>query len=119
MTCGRSPVPTFFLQRVLRRLTLRHVYYPVHVEAYLLRVRRPVLVAETVCVLAILVRIEGVVAGADGGLVYLIVALGLLYLQLFIPYQCLPLSIFSRVIVPRSQCQDSHFRQILYRPLER
>lgn len=51
-----------------------------HIEADLLRVRRPMLIAETVREFAVLRRIEGVITRADGGLVDLVVASGLLYL---------------------------------------
>jgi hypothetical protein len=60
---------TLLLQRILRSLALRHVDNAVHVEADLLRVRRPVLVAEAVLELAVMCRSERVVTGADRTLV--------------------------------------------------
>lgn len=62
---------TLLLQWVLRGLALRHVDYTVHVEADLLRVGRPVFVAEAVFVLAVVSCDERVVARADGALVNL------------------------------------------------
>lgn len=50
-------------------LGLGHVDYTVHVEADLLRVRRPVFVAEAVFVLAVVSCHERVIARADGALV--------------------------------------------------
>lgn len=62
---------TLLLQWVLRGLALRHINYTVHVEADLLRVGRPVFVAEAVFVLAVVSCDERVVARADGALVNL------------------------------------------------
>lgn len=62
---------TLLLQRVLRGLALRHVDYTVHVEADLLRVGRPVFVAEAVFVFAVVSCDERVVARANGALVNL------------------------------------------------
>ena len=67
---------TLFLQWVLWRIALRHVDYTVHVEADLFRIRRPMLVAEAVCISAVFSCVEGVVAGADGSLVDDVVAGG-------------------------------------------
>jgi len=60
---------TLLLQWILRGLALRHVDYTVHVEADLLRVCRPVFVAEAVFVLAVMSCDERVVARADGAFV--------------------------------------------------
>ena len=62
---------TLLLKRVLRCLALGHVDNSVHVEADLLRVCRPVLVAEAVLVLAVVGCDERVVARADGALIHL------------------------------------------------
>jgi len=61
--------PTLLLQRVLRSLALGHVDNAVNVEADLLRVRGPVLVAEAVLEFAVMGCGERVVAGADRALV--------------------------------------------------
>lgn len=53
---------TLGLQRVLFGLVLRNVYYAVDVERDLLGVGAPVLVAEAIEVLAIMLGVEGVVA---------------------------------------------------------
>jgi hypothetical protein len=74
-------VLTFFLEGILRRLTLGHVYYTVHIEADLLCIRGPVLVAEAVRVPAIHACCERVVAGADRALVNLVVAAWVLDLR--------------------------------------
>ena len=60
---------TLLLQRILGSLALGHVDYSVYVEADLLRVRGPVLVAEAVLEFAVMGRGERVVAGADRTLV--------------------------------------------------
>lgn len=69
---------TFFLERVLRRLALGDVDDAVDIEADLLGVGGPVLVAEAIGKCAVAGGVEGVVAGADGGLVDLVRAAGLL-----------------------------------------
>lgn len=56
---------TFLFQRILRRLVLWHIHYAVYVEADLLAVRRPVLVAKAVQVSAVMLCIEGKVARAN------------------------------------------------------
>lgn len=49
---------TFFLERILRSVALWHIDYAVDIEADLLRVCRPMLVAEAVRVPAIKLRLE-------------------------------------------------------------
>lgn len=60
---------TLLLQRILGSLALGHVNDSVHVKADLLRVRRPVLVAEAVFEFAVVGCCERVVARADRALV--------------------------------------------------
>ena len=72
---------TFLLQRIRRRLAFRHIDYAVDIEGDFFCIGGPVLVAEAVGVFAVHRGIEGVVAGAYGGLVDLVGAAGLLYLS--------------------------------------
>ena len=58
----------------MRCFALWHVYNPVDIEANFFGVGGPVLIAEAVGVSAVGLGIEGVVAGADGALVDLVVA---------------------------------------------
>jgi hypothetical protein len=67
---------TLLLQRVLGRFRLRDVDYAVHVEGHLLGVGAPVLVVEAVCVFAVLLSVECVVAGGHAAFVDLVVVMG-------------------------------------------
>lgn len=60
---------TFSLQRITRCFALGHIHNPMDIEADLLRARRPSFIAETIQVLAIVARVERMVAGGDGFLV--------------------------------------------------
>lgn len=65
---------TFLLQRVGWRLALRDVDDAMHVEADFFGICRPMLVAEAVGVLSVLVSVEGVVPGGHGPLVDTVLA---------------------------------------------
>ena len=75
---GEEKCCTFYFQGILRRLALRHIHYPMHVEADFLCRCRPMLVAEAVDVFAIGVGVEAMVAGGDGAEVMEIVTAGVL-----------------------------------------
>lgn len=60
---------TFRFQRITRRLALRHIHNPMHIEADLLRARGPGFIAEAVYVLAVVSGVEGMVARGDSFLV--------------------------------------------------
>ena len=64
---------TFSFQRITRRLALRHVYDPMHIEAHFFRAGAPGFVAETVDVLAVGSGVEAVIAGGDSFLVDVVV----------------------------------------------
>ena len=64
-------------------LVFGYVYYAMYIEADFFRVGRPFLVAETICVPAILLGIEREVARAYGVVVYFHASRRLLYLQAY------------------------------------
>lgn len=72
----RASGHTFRLQRVLGRVRLGNVNDSVDVEGYLLARRAPVLVAEAVDVLAVVLGLKGVVAVRGGLLENFILAVG-------------------------------------------
>ena len=108
-------MPTFLLQRILRRLTLRHVDYAMHIEHDLLAVGRPVLVTKAVRVSAVDGCVEGVVAGGDGGLVDLEAAGGKLYLHCPLR-QHIYIPVCSRVhLIVLSMCREWDQCTVLFR----
>lgn len=60
---------TFNLQWITRRLALWHIHNPVHIEADLLRARRPSFIAEAVYMFTITSCVEGMIAGGDSLLI--------------------------------------------------
>jgi len=74
-------VSDFLLERILRCVGFRHIYYSVNVEGDLFRVCGPVFIGEAVDVFAVHLRGEGMVAVRDGAFVELVIALWVCYLS--------------------------------------
>lgn len=66
---------TFAIKRIGRDIALAHVDDSVHVKGHLLSIGTPVLVAEAIGVLSIILGDKGVIAVGDGLLVGLVLAL--------------------------------------------
>lgn len=125
---------TLLFQRILRCLVLRYVDNAVHIEANLLAVGGPVLVAKAVRVPAIVLGVEGVIARADRSLLDFMATAGVLNLmhcQISMIHCChkiicpfpMGCSLPDRTNllhldrnIPRNQCPSFHSLQILCRP---
>ena len=116
--------PHLLLDRLLRGFGFGHVDDAVDVEGDFFRVGRPVLVAETVRVAAVVAGCEAVVAAADAAFVDLVRVRGVLDLEggllvglLRIRLRSEGVEVWIKLDVPRSRLRGFHCLRIHGRPL--